>query len=350
MKIIVAPDSYKECLPSRDVSKTLGDALRSALPGSDIVELPLADGGEGTVDVLTSAMGGHIASACVSDPLGRPVQAQYGVAGDTAVIEVAQACGLALLSPEERNPLQTSTFGVGELLLAAWNNGCRRFIVGLGGSSTCDGGAGMMAIPGLRDILSGATFEILCDVDAPFVGPLGAARVFGPQKGASAAEVEVLEQRMKEKADAMLEETGIDISSIPGAGAAGGLGGAFMAYFGAVLQPGIDRILDLLHFDSAVKGADLIVTGEGRSDRQTVSGKAPFGVLRRSAGVPVALLSGRIEDRDALLRSGFRWVLEVSPKDIPLNMALQPGPARQNLQFAVSRLLAYAGPGAEGIS
>lgn len=340
MIIVVAPDSFKECLSSREVAEALGCALRAALPGSDILELPLADGGEGTVAVLTPALGGHFARARVSDPLGRPVLAQYGIAADTAIIEVAQACGLPLLAPGERNPLRASTFGVGELLLDAWKNGCRRFIVGLGGSATCDGGAGMLAVPGIRETLAGATFEMLCDVDAPFVGPSGAARVFGPQKGASAAEVELLEQRMLEQAGIFLKESGIDIASLPGAGAAGGLGGAFVASFGATIRSGVDRILDFLDFDSAVKDAQLIITGEGRSDRQTLQGKTAIGVLRRSAGVPVALLSGRVSDPEALLQAGFRTVLEVSPQGLPPEKALDPSVARRNLQLAAARLLA----------
>lgn len=339
MKIVVAPDSFKECLPSREVAAAVGNALREALPESLIVEMPLADGGEGTAEVLTPALGGRMMEAWVSDPLGRPVRAQYGVAGETAVIEVAQACGLGLLAPEERNPLRTSTFGVGELLLAAWENGCRKFLVGLGGSATCDGGAGMLAVPGLLEKLRGASFEILCDVKAPFVGPDGAARVFGPQKGASAQEVEILEGRMLEQAGRLRELSGVDISPAPGSGAAGGLGGAFMACFGATLRSGIDRILDLLGFTEAVRDAQLVITGEGRSDRQTLSGKAAIGVLRRSGPVPVALLSGRVEDRERLLGAGFHTVLEVSPRSLPLQEALQPLVARKNLTAAVRALL-----------
>ena len=337
--IIIAPDSFKECLPSREVAAALAGAVRKCLPGVSVLERPLADGGEGTVEVLTPALGGRIIEVRVSDPLGRPVAAQYGIAGDTAIMEVAAACGLGLLAPKERNPLHTSTFGVGEMLLDARKKGCRKFLVGLGGSATCDGGAGMMAVPGIREALQGAEFEILCDVSAPFVGHEGAARVFGPQKGASAADVEVLEERMLAQAEKIRQETGRDIADVPGAGAAGGLGGAFMAYFGATLRSGINRVLDLLDYDKAVVDARLVITGEGRSDRQTLAGKAAYGVLRRSGKVPVALLSGRVEDREALLAAGFRPVIEVSPRELPLQQALNPGTAKRNLELAVSSLL-----------
>ena len=339
MKIIDAPDSFKECLSSQEVAAALSRGIRSALPGCNVVEMPLADGGEGTAAVLTRALGGRLECALVSDPLGRPVRAQYGIVGTTAIIETAQACGLALLAPDKRNPLCTGTRGVGELMLAAWNKGCRKFIIGLGGSATCDGGAGMMEVPGIRDTLSGADFEVLCDVDAPFVGPAGAARIFGPQKGASPADVELLEKRMTEHAARILKETGTDVSSVPGTGAAGGLGGAFMAYFGAALRPGIDRVLDMLDFDSAIADAQLVITGEGRSDRQTLLGKAPMGVLRRSGSVPVALLSGRVDDRNLLLRAGFASVLEASPRDIPPSEARIPSIAKRNLELAVRKLV-----------
>ena len=232
MKIILAPDSFKECLSSREVAAVWASAAREKWPGAEVVEMPLADGGEGTLDVLAAAMGADICQVSVHDPLGRSVQASYGVAGETAIIEVAQACGLQLLQPSERNPLIASSRGVGELLMAAYGEGCRHFLVGLGGSAICDGGAGMMEVPGIK-YLTEITIELLCDVNAPFVGPKGAARLFAPQKGASPEDVEVLEERMFKLAARMLTETGVDVTSMPGAGAAGGLGGAFMAYFGA---------------------------------------------------------------------------------------------------------------------
>ena len=339
MKAIVAPDSYKGCLSAKEVAATAASALRELRPSWEIVEHPLADGGEGTVDVLVPAVGGTFCEAVVCNPLGRLVTARYGLAGDLALIEVAEACGLKHLRPEERNPLIASSYGVGELLLAAHSAGARRFLVGLGGTATSDGGAGMMHVPGLRKSLAGCSFEILCDVQVPFIGPEGAACRYAPLKGASPEAVLLLERRMEDLAGTILAETGVDVLRLPGTGAAGGLAGAFMAYFGAENVSGIDRILDLTGFDAALEGADLVITGEGKSDRQTLSGKVALGVLRRSKGIPVALLSGRIEDAEALVAEGFSKLVQVSPENLPLAEAMDPETAKENLRKAVTSLL-----------
>lgn len=338
MKVIVAPDSFKGCLPAGEVAGTVAAALRERHPDWEVVQLPLADGGEGTLDIVTPAIGGTICRAQVHDPLGRMVDARFGLAGDTAVIEVAEACGLQRLAPRERNPLAASSYGVGELLLTAFRQGARHFLIGLGGTAICDGGEGMLQVPGLRETLKGCSLEILSDVDNPFVGPRGAARVFAPQKGASPADVEVLESRLEALAGRMLLDTGVDVRNLPGAGAAGGLGGAFMAYFGASISSGIDRVLGLLQFDTLAADGHLIITGEGKSDRQTLGGKVPLGVLRHARGVPVVLLSGRIEDRDELLAAGFSRLLQVSPEGLALEEAVRPETARANLRRA-ARLL-----------
>ncbi|MBE6222081.1 MAG: glycerate kinase [Bacteroidales bacterium] len=335
MKIVLAPDSFKECLTAAQVARAMAQAVHQAYPSAEVIPIPLADGGEGTLEVLVPALGATLREVTVSDPLGRPVRARYGVAGETAIIEVARACGLQLLKPAERNPLIASSRGVGELLMAAYAEGCRHFLVGLGGSAICDGGAGMMSVPGIRDL---ASVELLCDVNAPFVGPTGAARAFGPQKGASPEEVEVLETRMMNLAAHMEKETGVDVRQMPGAGAAGGLGGAFMAYFGARKVSGIGRILELIHFSDAVEDASLVITGEGQSDAQTLQGKVPYGVLQNAKGTPVALLSGRIVDRPALESAGFHPVVEVSPRHLSLREALTPSIARRNIQSAVKTL------------
>ena len=338
MKVIIAPDSFKECLSSPQVAAAMADGARARWPEAEVVELPLADGGEGTLEVLSSALGARPMKADVHDPLGRCIEARYACTGSTAIIEVAQAVGLSLLSPSERNPLKASSLGLGELLVAAYDEGCTRFVVGLGGTATCDGGAGMLRAPGIER-LRGTHIELLCDVEAPFVGPHGAARVFAPQKGASPEDVEVLEKRMLAQAYALQVRTGVDVSALPGAGAAGGLAGALLACFGATIHPGIDRVLDLVHFDDALLGASLIITGEGKSDAQTLMGKVPMGVLRhagaRAGDVPVALLSGRIEDRHALEHAGFGPVMEVTPRSLSLQEALTPGVAIQNLHQAV---------------
>ena len=337
-KVVVAPDSFKGCLSAQEVASTLTSALRGLHPEWEVVGHPLADGGEGTVDVLTPALGGEFRLAVVSDPLGRPVTARYGLLADTAIIEVAEACGLKHLEPSERNPLTASTYGVGELLMAAWAEGARRFVIGLGGTATCDGGAGMLQVPGLREVLKGCSVELLCDVEIPFIGPEGAVRRYAPQKGASEADLDILEERMKAFAGTLLAETGVDLLTLPGAGAAGGLAGAFMACFGAEYRSGIDRILDLTGFDAVAEGADLIITGEGKSDRQTLSGKVALGVLHRSEGTPVVLLSGRIEDTEALAAAGFSRLIQVSPDTLPIAEAMMPSTAKANLRKAVERI------------
>ena len=198
--------------------------------------------------------------------------------------------------------------------------------------------AAISALPGVREMKGKISVEILCDVDAPFIGPRGTVRVFAPQKGASPEDVEILETRMTALAGQIFEETGVKVADLPGAGAAGGLGGAFVAYFGGKLVSGIERVLALTGFEKAVEGADLIITGEGRSDLQTLMGKVPAGVLRHSHGVPVMLLSGRIEDADELERAGFRGLFEASPRSMPLAEALHPNVARTNLSVATHRL------------
>lgn len=330
-KVVVAPDSFKGCLSAQEVASTLTSALRGLHPDWEVVGHPLADGGEGTVDVLTPALGSDFRLAVVSDPLGRPVTARYGLLADTAIVEVAEACGLKYLEPSERNPLTANTYGVGELLMAARKEGARHFVIGLGGTATCDGGAGMLQVPGLREALKDCSVELLCDVEIPFVGPEGAVRRYAPQKGASPADLEILEERMKAFAETLLAETGVDVLTLPSAGAAGGLAGAFMACFGAEYHSGIDRILDLTDFDAVVEDADLIITGEGQSDRQTLSGKVALGVLRRSKDIPVVLLSGRIEDPDALTAAGFSRMIQVSPASLPLDEAMNQEVAKANL-------------------
>jgi len=277
----------------------------------------------------------------VSDPLGRPVKAEYGIAGDLAIIESAAACGLTLLSPAERNPLLTSTYGLGELILDALGRGCRRFVIGLGGSATNDGGMGMVSVPHFLEKVSVAEFTVACDVDTPFIGPKGASRVFAPQKGASPADVEVLEVRMTEMAERILKETGVDVRDMQGAGAAGGLGGAFCAYCGAMLRRGVDMVLDAICFDALISGADFIITGEGCSDFQTPKGKTAFGVLERARrqNIPVALISGGIRDEEILKAAGFSLIAAATPAGQPLEEAMKPETAKSNIQSAIRSLI-----------
>lgn len=340
-KIVIACDSYKGCLSSSEVARAAAEGVAEVYPECEIVRLAVADGGEGTVDALVETLGGHLEWAEVSDPLGRPVKAAYGIAGDLAIIESAAACGLTLLTEEERNPLITNTKGLGELILASIDKGCRRFLIGLGGSATNDGGMGMISADGFLERARGLSFTVACDVDTPYIGPHGASRVFGPQKGASEEDVEVLEERLRGYALKILKDTGIDVSDMAGAGAAGGLGGAFRAYLGAELKRGVDLVLDQIGFDSIIEGADLVITGEGCSDYQTLKGKTAAGVLERAKrkGIPVMLVSGAIRDGQMLRDGGFGIIAAASPEEMSLAEAMRPETAESNIYKTVKRLL-----------
>ena len=339
MKVVVAPDSFKECLDAGEVASAIAEGLYSVIPDAEVKLIPLSDGGEGMAGILTESLGGELVPVKVSGPVGETVEARFGRVGKTAILDVASACGLNLVPKERRNPLIATSVGVGELIVAAIQSGCEELLIGLGGSATCDGGEGMMSVPGLRNIASGVKIKALCDVDNPFLGPDGAARVFGPQKGADPQMVEMLEKRMELQAERILSQTGVEVSMIPGAGAAGGLGGALHAYLGAELVPGIETVLDVIGFDREIVDADLIITGEGTSDLQTLSGKVPMGVLRRSMGIPVYLLSGRVKDRDSLLAAGFAAAIQVTPDGIPTSEAIKPDIAKTNLRLAATRIL-----------
>ena len=340
-KIVIACDSYKGCLSSSDVANAAAHGVAEVYPDCEVVKLAVADGGEGTVEALVDTLGGHLEWAEVSDPLGRPVRAAYGVAGDLAIIESAAACGLTLLTKEERNPLVTSTKGLGELIMAAIDKGCRKFLIGLGGTATNDGGMGMIRAEGFLEKTKGMKFTVACDVDTPYIGEHGASRVFGPQKGASEQDVEILEERLGGYALTILKETGVDVRDMAGAGAAGGLGGAFRAYLGAELKRGVDLVLDQIDFDSKVKGADLVITGEGCSDYQTLKGKTASGVLERAKrqGIPVALVSGVVRDEQMLRDGGFGIIEAVSPLSMSRAEAMRPEMAKFNICQTVKRLL-----------
>ncbi len=338
MKIVIAPDSYKECLSAAQVADAMAQASTELFPEAEVVTLPLADGGEGTLDALAANLPITIETTPVHAPLGRPIDAKWGLWDQTAIIEVAQACGLQLLQPQERNPLIASSRGAGELIMAAYEKGCRHFIVGLGGTATCDGGMGILSVPGIKEVLADCSMELLCDVNAPFVGPHGAARIFAPQKGATQEEVEILESRMVAWAKKILHETGFSVAEMPGAGAAGGIAGALISYAQASLVNGAKRIMDLCGFDKTVQGASLVITGEGKSDTQTLMGKVPVAVLCQSHGTPTALVSGRIEDRSNLEQAGFQPIVEVSPRNLPIAQVLHPQTALRNLRLAILQL------------
>ena len=284
-RALACPDSFKEVLSASDAAAAIAAGLRAG--GFDVDELPLADGGEGTAEVLAHGADGEWRTAVVADPLGRRVEARFWLRSDgVGILDAAEAIGLARVRPEERDPLRASSRGLGELLLAAVAEGARELLVGLGGTATVDGGAG------LREIVSELPVPVTAahDVDNPLLGERGAARVFGPQKGATEEGVEELERRL-----AALPELRA-VAERPGAGAAGGLGAAFAA-LGAELRPGIEVVLDAVGFDRALADADLVVTGEGAVDDSSSVGKVPAGVARaaRQAGVPCVVLAGRVD-------------------------------------------------------
>ncbi|ODP31700.1 glycerate kinase [Pandoraea sp. ISTKB] len=334
MKVVIAPDSFKESLRATEAANAIQAGFSAIFPHAEFVLVPIADGGEGTVATLVHALGGEYRSERVSDPLGRWVDAQYGVTPDgVALIEVAAASGLALLTSAERNPLVTSSRGTGELMLAALNAGLRRFVIGLGGSATNDAGHGILCALGARllddngdDVAPGGAslgavahidvsrldprlrecaIELACDVDNPLCGEHGASAVFGPQKGATPEHVALLDNALEHFAKVLERDLGVKsgLAAVPGGGAAGGMGATLSAVFGARLRAGTDIIAEACRLETAIDGASLVITGEGRIDSQTVRGKAPAGVTRiaRQHRVPVIALGGSVSHDDELL-------------------------------------------------
>lgn len=370
MRILFALDSFKGCLTSAEACAA---AAAGAAPDDEVRCIPVSDGGEGLVDVLLGATGGRRVSVPVHGPLFEEREASYGLSADGgfAMVEVASASGLPLVPPEHRNPLRTTSYGTGELVADALRRGARRIVLGLGGSATNDAGLGLLQALGFRlrtgdgrELPPGATggdlqkvaaiersdglpeFSLLapCDVRAPLYGPDGAAHVFAPQKGASEAEVAVLDAGLRHIAKVfagLAEPPGAglisSVAEVPGSGAAGGIGAALLACLGARLVSGIDLVLDAVGLDEALRGADWVVTGEGRSDRQTLMGKVPAGIAERAkrAGVRVALLSGGVCDSAELCRE-FDHVASINPPDLPYEEAIRPEVATMNLGRAVA--------------
>ncbi len=354
MKIVLAPNAFKGSLSATAAAAAMARGFRRVMPDAELLAAPVSDGGDGLVDVLAEIMGGRIVSAEVSDPLGRKVSAEFALVdvGRTAVIEMATASGLALLKEDERNPMAASTMGTGELIRHAAASGVRKIILGIGGSATCDGGVGAAAALGwkfldpdgndlvpcgatLRSIRAikapegtgpahGISFEIVCDVENPLLGPDGAARVYAPQKGASPADVEELEMGLANLAAVIKKQLGTDVASIKGGGAAGGMGAGMAAFFNAKLRRGAELVLDLIDLSDKLKGADLIVTGEGRIDSQTVFGKAPAEVAKfaKARGVPcIAVCGARTGALGQLHNAGCHAIFSICPGPCTLEHA-----------------------------
>lgn len=365
MKVVVASDSFKGCLSSQQIAKAVGEGVHDVFPEAEVVALPVADGGEGSLAAIRRVYpDSEEVTVNVYGPLYWKVDAKYLVLpdGKTAFIEIAQACGLELLEKEQRDPLKTSTYGFGQMIADAVSRGCTKVIAALGGTSTNDAGAGMLSALGYRitnadgtrnachgseliliddiddsyvpDNIWNTEFIAICDVASPLCGQDGAAYVYAPQKGACICAVRALDDGLCKFAHVTRMKTGVDLASMPGAGAAGGVAGAMRAFLGAEMASGSDVILDAVRFDDVIKGADLVVTGEGKLDHQTLTGKLPYKVAQRAAakGVPVIAICGAAEISEL---PGAMAVIPVTPEGMPLSEAMKPATAMENIRTAV---------------
>ncbi len=374
MKIVIAADSFKDALPAQQVCNAIADGIRKVQPNAELVIFPLTDGGEGLAEVFAHHLGGSVVHLNAYDPLGRDVTCQYILSanGEKAFIEMAQASGLQRLSEEERNPMLTSTYGTGQMIAHALNSGVRHILLGLGGSATNDAGMGMAAALGyefhtaqgkellprgeslaaierieigqVHPALAETRFEVLCDVKNPLHGPMGAAYVFGPQKGANAAMVERLDLGLQQFGTLLEKTFGQDFASAPGAGAAGGMGAACLAFLKGELYPGIDAVMNLTNFDAVLQGANLVFTGEGRLDSQTLSGKLVRGICGRATqfGVPTIALCGAIDADQAFLDLiGLKAAFAIGRKVQIFDDALAS--TAENLEFVAEQVMRVAG-------
>jgi glycerate kinase len=373
MKILICPDKFKECLTSGRVALHIRDGIRRVIPDAECKILPLADGGEGTMEALTESTRGRIEKVRVHDPLMRPIGSFFGVSGDgkTAVIEMASASGLALLKPGERNPMVTTTYGTGELIRHVLDQGCNEIILGIGGSATVDGGVGMAQALGVSftddtgwEITPGGgglggVFKIdvanldprvrnckiyaACDVSNPLTGPYGAAHIFGPQKGASPEMVMQLEDNLKHLARVIRDNDRIEVEKIPGGGAAGGMGAGIVAFLGGELRPGFELISRFVKLDDGIKWADLVITGEGKMDHQTAFGKTPAGVAQAASRLnkPVVAFTGSLgEEFEKLYDLGFAAIIPIADKPMSLQQSMTD--AGRLLEHAAERTFRLA--------
>lgn len=360
MNIVIAPDSFKECLSSQMVARAIAEGVKSVCPDCNISCIPVADGGEGTVDALVEATKGQILQVDSVDALLRPIRSFIGILGDekTAVIEIAAASGLGLIHHSERNPLITSTYGTGILIRNALERGFQNIIIGIGGSATNDGGMGMASALGykfldkkgkevshgggnLRNIynidnsrvipeLKNASLTVACDVTNPLCGPQGASAVFGPQKGATPEMVDELDSGLQHFAGIIKDTLGKDILDIPGSGAAGGLGGGLLAFTPSTLKPGFEIVKEITKLEQRIREADLVFTGEGKIDFQTQFGKTPYGVARiaKEYQKPVVVLAGTIgEGADVLMNLGVSAMFSIANRPMTLEESIKQAPA-----------------------
>ncbi|MDQ0256818.1 glycerate kinase [Evansella vedderi] len=359
MKIVLAPDSFKGALSAKDICHSLEDGIKSIIPNAIVTSVPMADGGEGTMENMVLGTNGTFVKKEVTGPLKEKLSASYGILGDkeTVVIEVAEASGLPLVPEEKRNPLLTTSYGTGELIKDALDKGFRRFIIGLGGSATNDAGVGILKALGMKfynqknellddgggslgelsymdesqfdSRIKESTFLVACDVNNPLCGRNGASAVFGPQKGATEEMIEILDNNLNRFAEVVLEEKGKEIRQIPGGGAAGGIGASLVTFFGATLQSGIDLVMKEVEFEKHVAGANLIITGEGKLDSQTLSGKVIMGVTKvaKRREVPVIALCGQLDiTRKEIDKLGLLGAFSIMKKPCDLEEAFHQTP------------------------
>ena len=376
MRLLIAPDSFKGSLTAAEATAAMERGARLAFPDADILTLPMADGGEGTVDAMVAGTGGQYLTRTVTGPLGEPVAARFGLLGDgqTAVIEMAAASGLLLVPGARRDPRITTTYGTGELIRHALDLGVSRMLIGIGGSATNDGGAGMVQALGgkllradgsavgfggaalleldridlsqLEPRLQQVELLVACDVDNPLTGPRGAAAVYGPQKGATPEMIALLDRALGHLAGIMVRDLGADVAGLPGAGAAGGLGAGLMGFLQARPRPGIAVVMEALRLDDLLDGVDLVVTGEGRTDFQTLAGKVPMGVARLAAerGIPAIAISGAVTpEADGLLAYNLHALISIADGPITLDEAMAN--AAVLLERATARALRLVGVG-----
>ncbi len=371
MKVVVAIDSFKGCMSSVEAGRITARAIESRIPEAKVEVFPMADGGEGTLEALTSGMKGEIFSEEVTGPLGEKVMSRYAVLRDgTAVLQMSDAAGLTMVPEEKRNPMNTTTYGVGELILKAAERGCRKFIIGIGGSATNDAGLGMLTAlgigfkkkdgtkagifgrdlediavietEGLSEFVKNSEFHIACDVENPLCGPKGCSRIFGPQKGATPEIISQMDRMIREFA-ALAEKQGITGAELPGAGAAGGLGYAFHSFLGAQLQGGVDLVLSEIGIAESLKTADVFITGEGRMDGQTAMGKAPIGAAGLAKKMnpkicTIAVCGCAEDDASEVNKNGIDAYFPILHQPCSLSEAMNNATARKNLYNTIQQI------------
>lgn len=373
MKIVLAIDSFKGSLTSKEVEDIVSQELKDIAPDTNIVSIPIADGGEGFLSTIARNLPTQTHYTHAHNPCMEIIKAPYNISedGETAYIEMAGISGLPLIRENQRNPMKTTSFGTGELIKDALDKGCRRFIIGIGGSATNDAGTGMLQALGFRFLdkegnplgqggeilekiasidhtnqhpkLKNAHFIVACDVKNPFYGPHGAVHIFARQKGADDNAIASLERRMQRFAQLLMSHTGKDINAIAGSGAAGGLGGGMAAFLNCELKSGAEILLDISGFHKKSGKADLIITGEGKIDKQILMGKLPYHILQAGIkkGIPVIAIAGQVEDKDKLLHAGFDSIYQATPDSMNLKEAMKPEIAKENIRKTIKNIVSH---------